>query len=146
MLVVAVALIVHAWSPGDAPSRPAIVGYAVQATTNVNRAVTGVVRDPVGGIIAGATIVTRAGGHEQQTVTDADGRFAVSVEPGIEVVVTVRASGFAEATRTIRAGTGATGLEFVLGPERITEAVTRYRNPRGTPYVGRARKRQCARP
>ncbi len=96
----------------------------MQATANVNRAVTGVVRDPVGGIIAGATIVARAGGHEQQTVTDADGRFAVSVEPGIEVVVTVRASGFAEATRTIRAGTGATGLEFVLGPERITEAVT----------------------
>ena len=124
MLVVAVALIMHAWSPGDAPSRPAIVAYAMQATANVNRAVTGVVRDPVGGIIAGATIVARAGGHEQQTVTDADGRFAVSIEPGIEVVVTVRASGFAEATRTIRAGTGATGLEFVLGPERITEAVT----------------------
>ena len=125
MLVVAVALIMHAWSPGDAPSRPAIVAVRrCRPTANVNRAVTGVVRDPVGGIIAGATIVARAGGHEQQTVTDADGRFAVSIEPGIEVVVTVRASGFAEATRTIRAGTGATGLEFVLGPERITEAVT----------------------
>ena len=85
---------------------------------------TGVVRDPAGGIIPGATVVARTGGHEQQSVTGVDGRFAMSIEPGAEVVITVQASGFAEATKTIRPGTIATGLEFVLAPERVTEAVT----------------------
>jgi outer membrane receptor protein involved in Fe transport len=124
MLVAAVALIMYAWTPGERPSHVGKVAYAAQAAGNINSALTGVVRDAAGGNIPGATIVARAGGHEQQSVTGADGRFTISIEPGAEVVITVQAAGFAEATRTIRPGANATGLEFVLAPERVTEAVT----------------------
>src|SRR4051812_5748686 len=124
MLVAAVALMMQTWSPGERPWPLGVVAHAVQSAGNTSPALTGVVRDPGGGVITGATIVARAGGHEQQTVTGADGRFAVGIEPGAEVVITVQASGFAETTRTIRPGGNATGLEFVLAPERVTEAVT----------------------
>ena len=124
MLVAAVALIMQTWSPGERPSPAGTARYAAQAAGVSNTAVTGVVRDPAGGIIPGATVVARTGGHEQQSVTGVDGRFAMSIEPGAEVVITVQASGFAEATKTVRPGTIATGLEFVLAPERVTEAVT----------------------
>jgi outer membrane receptor protein involved in Fe transport len=124
MLVAAVALTMLTWSPGERPSPAGTARYAAQAAGTTNSALTGVVRDPAGGVIPGATVVARTGGHDQQSVTGVDGRFAITIEPGAEVVVTVQASGFAEATKTIRPGTNATGLEFVLAPERVTEAVT----------------------
>src|SRR3954447_13657481 len=124
MLVAAVALIMQTWSAGERPFPAATAAYAAQAAGTITSTLTGVVRDPAGGIIPGATVVARTGGHEQQSVTGADGRFAISIEPGAEIVITVQASGFADATRTIRPGTNATGLEFILAPERVTEAVT----------------------
>src|SRR4051812_12599180 len=124
MLVAAVALMMQTWSAGERPFPAATAAYAAQAAGTITSTLTGVVRDPAGGIIPGATVVARTGGHEQQSVTGVDGRFAMNIEPGAEVVITVQASGFAEATRTVRAGTAATGLEFVLAPDRVTEAVT----------------------
>src|SRR4051794_10816101 len=100
MLVAAVALLMHAWTPGERPSHVGLMAHAVQSAANISPALTGVVRDPAGGVIPGATILARAGGHEQHTVTGADGRFAMGIEPGAEVLITVQASGFAEATRT----------------------------------------------
>jgi iron complex outermembrane receptor protein len=124
VLIAAVALMIQTWSAGEVPSPAATAAYAAQAAGTITSTLTGVVRDPAGGVIPGATVVARTGGHDQQSVTGVDGRFAMSIEPGAEVVITVQASGFAEATKTVRAGTAATGLEFVLAPERVTEAVT----------------------
>jgi outer membrane receptor protein involved in Fe transport len=84
----------------------------------------GVVRDPSGAVVAGASVVVRAGGEERRSVTGADGRFTVEApEPSAaDIVVVVRAPGFAE--RQVRASDASRELEIVLTPATLVEAVT----------------------
>ena len=45
-------------------------------------AITGIVKDPTGGAVSGASVVVRgASGEERQTVTGPDGRFTVDDAP-----------------------------------------------------------------
>jgi outer membrane receptor protein involved in Fe transport len=86
--------------------------------------VTGVVRDSAGGAVPGAVVVVRVQGVDTEVVSGKDGRFTASVPGGGEIVVVVRARGFAESRETIRAG-GSTGdLQVVLVPATVLEAVT----------------------
>lgn len=125
MLVVAVALIVHAsmlWNP---PACGACVAYSQQQAVGATMsAVTGIVRDAAGGVVGGATVVVRSSGREQQVASGPDGRFSLSVPAGADIVVIVRAAGFAEVRQDISAGAASSGLDFVLSPQRVTEAVT----------------------
>ena len=149
MLVAAVALIMHAWSPGDASISP-----RDRRATRMQAAGNRQSRGDRGRPRSGGRRHRRAPrsspvpvGTSSRPSPDADGRFAVSIEPGIEVVVTVRASGFAEAHQDHpRRAPDATGLEFVLAPERMTEAVTvtATRGERRTSDVPASD--QCARP
>ena len=84
--------------------------------------VSGVVRDESGGVVAGALVVVRAGGAERQTATAPDGRFSVERPAPGDVVVIVRAGGFAETERRLTADAGA--LDIVLRPATLLEAVT----------------------
>ena len=86
--------------------------------------VSGVVRDPSGAVVVGASVVVRAGGEERRTLTGTDGRFTVET-PGpasAEVTIVVRAPGFAE--RQVRATDSGRELDVVLAPATLVEAVT----------------------
>jgi outer membrane receptor protein involved in Fe transport len=84
---------------------------------------TGVVHDPTGAVVADATVVVRpVSGAPEQTVTGPDGRFEVDVPPG-EVVLSVRAGGFAEDRRRVTAN-GNGSLDIVLQPATLAESVT----------------------
>src|SRR6476619_6410124 len=87
-------------------------------------AVAGTVRDIAGGVVPGASVIVRAAGREQQTTTGADGRFSAGVSSSSEIVLVVRAAGFADLRQTISAGASRTGLEIVLSPATVVEAVT----------------------
>jgi outer membrane cobalamin receptor len=77
---------------------------------------------------SGSSGGSAASGAEQQTTTGADGRFTIVLPEGGEIVIIVRASGFAEAERRLsgRPGApgGASGLEIVLAPAALFETVT----------------------
>lgn len=80
---------------------------------------TGVVKDPNGQVVVGATVIVRSpSGGEQRTVTDGDGRFTLDSPPASGQVV-VRADGFADAQQAIGAGP----LEFTLAPASVLESV-----------------------
>ena len=88
-------------------------------------ALSGVVRDPSGAVVAGASVVAKpASGAEHLALTGPDGRFAVDMPVEGDVSVIVRAGGFAE--KTLRVGNGDRGrdIEIVLEPAMLLEAVT----------------------
>jgi iron complex outermembrane recepter protein len=125
MLVAAAILIVHASTVAVSPPSGRPVAPSQQAAGAMNTAtVTGSVRDAGGGVVSGATIVVRSAGRERQAVSGPEGRFSVHVEPGADVLVIVRAAGFGEVRRTVSAGADASNLDFIVSPERVTEAVT----------------------
>ena len=86
--------------------------------------VTGTVRDIAGGIVPGASIIVRAASRELRTLTGADGRFTASVPGSTEIVLIVRAAGFGEIRQTIGPGVTRNGLEIVVSPATVMEAVT----------------------
>jgi len=86
--------------------------------------ITGTVRDVAGGVISGASIVVRAGSHEQHVTTGPDGRFTIPSSDLGALVVIVRAPGFAEVQRAVPAGAPRANLDLVVEPAMITEAVT----------------------
>lgn len=80
---------------------------------------TGVVKDPNGQVVVGATVIVRSpSGGEQRTVTDGEGRFTLDSPPASGQVV-VRADGFADAQQAIGVGP----LEFTLAPASVLESV-----------------------
>ncbi len=93
----------------------------VAATT-----ISGVVHDTSGAVVPGATVLVRAPGGpangDRRTVTGADGRFTIEPTTAGEVVVVVRAAGFAEQQQRVTAG--ASGVEITLAPARLLEEVT----------------------
>jgi outer membrane receptor protein involved in Fe transport len=91
------------------------------ALAGAQSALTGVVRDELGGVVSGATVVARGpGGSAPQTVTGPDGRFSLEItETAVSLVV--RAGGFAE---KIQAVSGGGEVEVVLTPAGLFESVT----------------------
>ena len=67
-------------------------------------AVSGIVKDPNGGAVSGASVmVVGSGGLEQQTVTGLDGRFTLTTPPSGDLTLIVRAGGFAEWSQSVPA-------------------------------------------
>jgi iron complex outermembrane receptor protein len=86
--------------------------------------VSGVIRDPSGQVVPGATVIARfVNGSEQQTVSGPDGRFALPLAAPGEVVLVVRAPSFSEIKRTLPAG-ATTEIDVVLSPPSLSETVT----------------------
>jgi outer membrane receptor protein involved in Fe transport len=87
--------------------------------------VTGIVRDASGLPVAGASIVIRTGtGLETRTTSGADGRFAVPLSATGDLLVIVRADGFAETRQRFQSGSAAPSVEIVLAPATLAEMVT----------------------
>lgn len=93
-------------------------------------AVSGVVHDSSGGVVPGAIVIARVAGRpDRQTVTAPDGRFSIDVGAleGADVTVLVRAGGFAETVKRLRAAdrTGAgIDVDVILAPATVLETVT----------------------
>jgi outer membrane receptor protein involved in Fe transport len=90
-----------------------------------SRPVSGIVRDSSGTALPGASIIVRtpAGGEEQMT-SGPDGRFNSPVHAPGDIVLIVRAEGFAEERRSIGAEASRSNIEIVLQPATISETVT----------------------
>ena len=87
-------------------------------------ALTGTVRDAAGQVVRDAVVLVRTPAGEQRLVTGANGTFSTPLPASGEVVVVVRASGFAERSQTVTAGGIAQSLDFVLEPAGLSEVVT----------------------
>jgi outer membrane receptor protein involved in Fe transport len=99
-------------------------GSAVTTRSDEMASMSGTVHDLSGGAVAGATIVVRHGSKDAQTASGPDGRFMVNAPASTEVVVIVRAPGFAELRQTVPAGAPRNNLNLVLSPASVQEAVT----------------------
>jgi outer membrane receptor protein involved in Fe transport len=86
--------------------------------------VTGTVRDTAGGAVQGASIVVRVPGREHHTLSGADGRFTIAIPTVAELVIIVRAPGFAELSQTIGGTSIGSSLDMVVAPASVTESVT----------------------
>jgi outer membrane receptor protein involved in Fe transport len=87
-------------------------------------ALSGVVHDSSGAVVSGAVVVVRpAAGPERHVVTGPDGRFSIEVPDG-DLVVTVRAGGFAETARTVTASERSAELDLAVQPASLFETVT----------------------
>ena len=88
-------------------------------------AITGTVRDSSGTPLAGAAVLVRtASGGEERTTSGPDGRFGASVATSGDLVLIVRAEGFAEHRQTIQSEAPRQGLDVTLAPATVTETVT----------------------
>jgi outer membrane receptor protein involved in Fe transport len=90
--------------------------------------VTGVVRDPTGAVVPGASVVVKpAAGAERTASTGPDGRFTVDLPDGAaseDTIIIVRAGGFGEMRQSL-SGTGrGADIEIVLHPATLLETVT----------------------
>jgi outer membrane receptor protein involved in Fe transport len=87
--------------------------------------ITGVIRDSAGGVVSGAAVIVRDGsGNEQRRTTGPDGRFTITAPSPGEVVLMVRAGGFAPERRTLAAGAPRQNIEVVLPPATLLETIT----------------------
>jgi outer membrane receptor protein involved in Fe transport len=87
--------------------------------------ISGSVRDSSGTAVAGATVIVRtAAGGESQLTSGPDGTFTASAPATGEVVLIVRADGFAEERRSIAGEGPRATVEVVLRPATISETVT----------------------
>lgn len=121
-MIAAVVLLV-AQVAGSSPAGPAAQGTGTTFRT-APASISGTVRDSSGSVVPGATIVVRDGSKQQQTVSGSDGRFTLNAATASEIVLIVRAAGFAELRHTVPAGTSPTNLDLVLSPASVQEAVT----------------------
>jgi outer membrane cobalamin receptor len=97
----------------------------MQQAASASDAVTGTVRDASGTILPGASIVVRtASGAEERTTSGPDGRFGAAVASAGDLVLIVRAEGFAEHRQAVSTGATRQNLEVVLSPATLTETVT----------------------
>src|SRR5262245_697670 len=99
-------------------------GSAVTTRSGETTSMSGTVHDLSGGAVAGAKIVVRNGSKDSQTASGPDGRFTVDAPATTEVVVVVRAPGFAELRQTVPAGAPRNNVDLVLSPASVQEAVT----------------------
>src|SRR5439155_9616296 len=96
---------------------------SVQQASTTNATVSGVVHDSTGAVVAGAVVIVRSGGRDtRQTITGPDGHFLVEVDQSGDLVLIVRAGGFAEGHQ--RTNVGARDLDIVLMPAALFEEIT----------------------
>jgi outer membrane receptor protein involved in Fe transport len=87
--------------------------------------VSGVVKDPTGAIVPGASVIVKpASGSERSALTGPDGRFTVDLPADGDVIVIVRAGGFAEKSHRVVTGDRGREIEIVLEPASLLETVT----------------------
>lgn len=100
------------------------VAAPAQALAQAGWRVEGVVRDQTGAAVAGAEVSLRAAGKViAHALTDDAGRFSFERVTEAEVMLTVRARGFEETERRLKASE-TLSLEIVLTPASLTERVT----------------------
>ena len=128
MFAAAALLLIQVTAPLQGASRASSSGYVGDGAQVVRpdaaSSISGTIRDSAGGVISGASIVIRNGERDQYVVSGPDGRFSVPAPPAGEVLLLVRAAGFAELRYTIAAGTPRTNVDLVVVPASVTEAVT----------------------
>lgn len=89
------------------------------------RQVAGTVRDITGATLERAVVITRtASGGERRTFTGTDGRFDVGPVTAGDILLIVRADGFAEHRQSLASGSAAADLDIVLSPATLAETVT----------------------
>ncbi len=121
---VAAALLLFHLSAGAPTMRCGCMdGQAQAASPDPALAITGTVRDTDGGVVSGASILVRGGTRDQTVASGPDGRFTTRAPSG-DVVLIVRAPGFAELRHTLASGSSRTGLDLVVVPATVIEAVT----------------------
>ena len=126
MLAAAALLFVHVSAPLDAASWGIAhtLDAAQVARPEAASSISGTVRDSGGGVISGASIVIRGGARDQQVASGPDGRFSVPAPPSGDVLLIVRAAGFAELQYTVAREAPRANLDLVVVPATITESVT----------------------
>ncbi|MBI4485842.1 MAG: TonB-dependent receptor [Acidobacteria bacterium] len=88
-------------------------------------AISGVVRDSSGAAVPGAAVIARAAtGSERHVLTGANGRFTVEPSADGELLLIVRAGGFAELIRPVSDADRVREIEIVLSPAPLLETVT----------------------
>lgn len=98
-----------------------LLSIVIQAAGVGQAPVSGVVHDPVGAVVVGATVTAQSStGPARQTVTGPDGRFSITPASAGAFVLIVRAPGFAEWRRNVTTGT----VDVVLMPAGLLETVT----------------------
>ncbi len=97
---------------------------AAPAADAASASITGTVRDIAGGTVRGASVIVRGGPSEQHATTGADGRFTIPAAQSGDLVLIVRAPGFAEVQQKLPAGAPRVSLDLVIAPATVTEAVT----------------------
>ncbi len=96
-----------------------LLALLLSLTMAAQAAITGVVKDPSGGVVSGATVVVRTATGEQRTQTGPDGTF--SIQPSTDqATIIVRAVGFAEARQSASGGP----VEITLQPAAVMESVS----------------------
>lgn len=123
-MVIAAALVLISLSPPPSASCPCAGLLAQASRPSDTLSITGTVRDVAGGVVRGASVIVRGGAREQHATTGPDGRFTVAAPESADVVLVVRAPGFAEVQRKLAAGGPRTNLDLVVSPATVTEAVT----------------------
>jgi outer membrane receptor protein involved in Fe transport len=123
MISVAVLFFVSLAGSAPAPS-PQAQGSTLTAHSDEMTPMSGTVHDLSGAAVSGATIVVRNGSKDAQAASGPDGRFTVNAPASTEVVVVVRAPGFAELRQTVPAGAPRNNVDLVLSPASVQEAVT----------------------
>jgi len=107
------------------PGHPVQVQAVSQRPVAAGAVLSGVVRDPTGGVIGGASVTVRAAsGAERQTTSDATGRFLVAPPAAGDFTLIVRAAGFAERRMTLVASASAATVEVLLQPAGVRDEVT----------------------
>src|SRR6476659_10036602 len=120
MFAAAALLFVHVCASLQVAARGDTRGGAQAVRPEIASPISGTIRDGAGGVIAGASIVIRNGARDQFTVTGPDGRFSVPAPPAGEVLLIVRAAGFAELRYTVAAGAPRANVDLVVVPATVT--------------------------
>jgi outer membrane receptor protein involved in Fe transport len=121
--MVAALVLLLAQVTGTAPAGPPPVQENAPAL-RAAQSISGTVRDLSGSVVPNATITVRNGSKDEQTVTGPDGRFTLPTAATSEIVLVIRAAGFAELRHTVAAGMSPANIEIVLSPASVQEAVT----------------------
>ena len=123
MVAAVVLLLVQVAGPASNGPAPAQGSASAQGSIPAS-SISGTVRDLSGSIVPGATISVRNGSKNQQAISGPDGRFTLPTPATTELVLVVRAAGFAELHYTVPPGTTRTSVDLVLSPASVQEAVT----------------------
>src|SRR5712692_3770212 len=87
--------------------------------------ISGVVHDPSGAVVPGASVVARTPQGEQRAVTGADGHFAIDLPSSGDVVLVVLAPGFAPKEQHVGTENVDLVLEFATLRQDVTVTASR---------------------